>query len=142
MLFRRAAQNDVRFARFTTDSFVAMAFAAQKQIVAAASRDDLCRLFPTSPVLALVKDVLLGTFLADKCSKGRVSPHHRSEKVFKHTRDTLGHTGTDNMTCKFNLQVTITDLILVRLFHVWKTKNVAVVSDGAPTGAGGPTSGS
>ena len=66
MLFRRAAQNDVRFARFTTDSFVAIAFAAQKQIMAAIRRNGLSRHLPSSPVLALVKDLLLGAILADK----------------------------------------------------------------------------
>ena len=66
MLLRRAAQNDVRFASLTADSFTAMAFVTQKQIMAAVPRNDLSRLLPSSPVLALVKNVLLGAILADK----------------------------------------------------------------------------
>ena len=54
----------------------------------------------------------------------------------------MGNTSTYNMTRKLNMQVTIIDLILVRLFQIRETKNVVVVSNGAPTRARGPTSGS
>ena len=66
MLLRRAAQKDARFASLTADSFTAMAFVTRQQVMAAVPRDDLSRLLPSSPVLALVKDVLLGTILADR----------------------------------------------------------------------------
>ena len=58
----------MRFASLTADSFttIAFAFVTQKQIMAAVPRNDVSRLLPSSPVLALVKDVLLGAILAYK----------------------------------------------------------------------------